>query len=431
MTTATGVLVSCEICQTDLTTETGTSVCMQCTERIFPSCYECSTRVVSNWSESIYEGGFGSVSLQRAILSQLHRTHYWSQGVADGQNGPFRCVFDPVASFGAEFVASLERARSVSSGEFACQDCGHECDTCCELHETERAAEYCCDPVRQCETCGEWHEDEMDARRCCVSADVHCYSFRPTLRFFSGNEWTNFAIPKELYFGVELEMENVCSNLDAWYVDASEDYDNPTFAFWKEDGSLGSDGAELVTMPATLDAFRHVFPWHALSELHRKGARAFHTGTCGMHVHVARSAFSAPHMWRFVKLQTKNVGMCESIAQRPSNSWARWSSCGNVDDSGVPLPEYVKGKDANDERYVAINFQNHATVELRYFRGNLVPESITAKLEFVHAMWKYTQKLGVSDVRNGALDSGAFLAWAREHETEYATFVRFISERGI
>ncbi len=433
MSAITNVLVSCEICAIDLDSGRETTVCVACTNSFFPSCFGCPTRVAPNWNGSVSVHVHATYpSLQMYLISRLHRIGYgYYSGLADGRTGPFVCVADPIWAFGADFVGSLQPGRTVSSGEIACQECGHECDACGELHETVRASEFCCDPARQCDECGEWHDDESYAQRCCAPLNVHNYSFRPTLRFFVENESTNFALPNELYMGVELEMENVQEHLDDWYRETCEDFHEPTFSFWKEDGSLGDSGAELVTMPATLDALRHAFPWDALAMLHRRGARSFHTGTCGMHIHVARSAFSSTHMWRFVKLQTKNVAMCESVGQRESNSWARWSDGGNVDDSGVPLPEYVKGKDANDERYVAINFQNSATVELRYFRGNLVPESILAKFEFVHAMWKYTKKLGVSDVRNGALDSGAFLAWARAHATEYSTFVRFISERGI
>lgn len=421
---------TCDVCRGQMETDRTQLVCVSCTFHIFPRCQGCDVPLIPNWSGSILPHylSYGSVSLVEHTRNATARNHWGMTGISPIE-GPFVCEAMPVAVFGAPFVETLERGRHTSSGEMVCMECGHPCVECGELHDTGEDALVCCDPDRQCDSCGEWWEDEREARGCCGERFVHHYNYRPTLKFHDANEYTFAPIPGVLYMGAELEMERVTDHLEDWY--EHEDFTFPTFTFWKEDGSLEDNGAELVTMPATLDAMRATFPWRELERLHANGARAFHMGTCGMHVHVSRSAFSPTHLWRFVKLQTKNVGMCEAIAQRSQSHWARWSSHGNVDDSGGTLPDYVKGKDQNNERYVAINFQNPNTVELRYFRGNLVGATILARFEFVHAMWEYTRTLSIADVRGGALDASQFLAWSRERATQFPQFVAFINDRNI
>lgn len=430
----------CEICANPLQDEDN-PVCWRCTETIFETCCECGEPCIIDWNGNVRMDAspvYFAVSMQRHLLREIHNRYSVRtgdrSGLSNGTFGPFLCVANPHDAFGSDFIDAVAMGRTLSNGETACESCGYQCRMCYEWHGTEWDANYCCDESRHCEECDVWHDNELQAERCCGPQNVHDYSFRPTLRFFAGetpNQWTNCALSGPLYMGAELEMENVREHLDGWYLQTCEDFAEPTFTFWKSDGSLSDSGAELVTMPATLDAMRNYFPWDAVETLRLKGARSFGTGSCGMHIHVSRSAFSATHMWRFVKLQTKNVAMCTAIAQRNSNQWARWSANGNVDDSDGTLPDYVKGKDSNCERYVAINFQNQHTVELRYFVGNMVASSILAKFEFVHAMWNYTKDLSVQDVKNGALHSGAFLSWARAHENEYSTFVRFINQRSI
>lgn len=424
----------CEICRNEMETGRTQLVCSGCTCRIFRSCIVCATPVVQNWT-----GDYTTTNFQWGVSIGQHVRHVifrWAREDGTGGmapvHGPFVSEANPVAAFGKEFLESLDVGRCTSSGNMVCTECGFACDDCGEIHDDEDSSNFCCDATRRCGTCSEWWDDEQEARRCCAERYVHDYSFRPPLRFHDANDWTHYATPGVLFMGVELEMENVRDHVAYWYSDAhGEDYGTPDFSFWKDDGSLGDDGAELVTMPATLDGIRATFPWDAIDVLHSKGARAFHTGTCGMHIHVSRSAFTPTHLWRFVKLQTKNVWMCEAIGQRPSCSWARWTSHGNVDDSGGSLPDYVKGKDHNHERYVAINFQNHATVELRYFRGNMVGKTLMARFEFVHAMWEYTRTLSVANVRDGALDATRFLEWTREHSAEYPKLVAFCDARGI
>jgi hypothetical protein len=189
--------------------------------------------------------------------------------------------------------------------------------------------------VQTCGECGSEYESEEDMWQCCPpdedepDGELHYYSFRPALKFWilRGDvpTWSRYARSGELYMGLEIEIEKARQHVHQLVNDdPKEDWFDPNFYYWKSDGSLGIQGAEMVTMPATLEAHCAVFPFDKLELLHEKGARAWGYQTCGMHIHVSRTAFTAPHMWKFIKFQAYNSGKLARIAGRDSDQWASW-----------------------------------------------------------------------------------------------------------
>jgi hypothetical protein len=263
-----------------------------------------------------------------------------------------------------------------------------------------------------CENCGCRHEYEGSWLDCCEQGgDIHNYSYKPYFYYYSmedGNPksstWTKSN--DLLYMGVELEINKMVYLVSDFLEDCTSEQNE--FIYFKEDGSIGPDGVELVTMPATIDAFSHLFPFDALDSARQRGARSFGYQNCGFHIHVSRSAFTATHMWKFVRFQLKNPSLCQRVAQREESSYASWYF---EDSERRSLPEYVKGKKSNGRRYLAINFQNRATVELRYFKGNILKGAILKNLEFVQSMYDYTKMLSVNDVMHGALTEESYNEW--------------------
>lgn len=420
---------TCEMCGNVL--GQNAIICDLCIRSLFDvACESCNEPVIPNWTGEIGPMPFTwrrSQTLVGYVSARLERRPHRAGMVV----GPFQLFAFPELAF-APVLQRIVNGNETHSGTYVCDECGWQCEDCNEWHEAEHEADECCNPDRQCDECGEWYEFPVEASRCCGGRLVHDYSWNPQFRFFGDNGALSHATNGILYLGVELEMEHALEHMQEFYDNADESYEHPQFVWAKHDGSLGDYGVELVTHPATLDAFRSNFPFRALEMLNERGARSYGTGTCGMHIHVARSAFQdAPHVWRFVKLQTWNVAMCETVAQRPSCEWARWTSDGSIDNSGESLPAMIKGKSSNHARYVALNFQNRETIELRYFRGNLRSDAIRARVEFVHAMWEYTRNLTVRDVRANALRTEPFMAWIRANHAQYATLVAFVNDRGL
>ena len=325
--------------------------------------------------------------------------------------------------------------------EIRCGDCAYCCEDCGEafanLNDDDR-----CDScwMFACDECGERFDESIDAQRCCRPF-LRSYDYTPEFRFWRIQDgelaschgktvgWNRVAPTNELFLGFELETECGDDSFPAFLDDAGEDAQNPQFVYGKSDGSLDASGVELVTMPATLDAINARFPWRALRMWNVAGARSFHRGTCGFHVHVSRSFFSATHLWRFVAWQMRNQRFCEAIGQRTNSHWAQWQTLRDFGKNDAPtLEDMVKGKDANGSRYVAINFQNEHTIELRYFRGNLREDAIRLRIEFVDALANYTKTIGAGDVLRGALGAGAFVHYCMDNAERYATLARWIMD---
>jgi hypothetical protein len=286
---------------------------------------------------------------------------------------------------------------------------------------------YCVDCIQHCPDCGEAYSNYDSASECCRSYGdgvINNYSYRPMFYYYrlvDGVVTPSFQLPDLLYMGVEIEINKLAPIAEEFIDGMSRE--SREFVYLKEDGSIGPDGAELVTMPATIDAFKKVFPFDELDWARNEGARSFYYSNCGFHIHVARSAFTATHMWKFVKFQLSNPVLCQRVAQREESSYATWY----YDDSERrSLPEYVKGKKSNGRRYLAINFQNRYTVELRYFKGNILRSAIMKNLEFVQSIYDYTKMLNVRDVMLGALSQESYFDWLYECSGEnYPNLMHF------
>lgn len=338
-----------------------------------------------------------------------------------------------------ELCDSMCSESDPAYGEGAvCEDCWDssvcECDNCgCYLLSgySERRARIalgvsdesiytddsytvCSDCASVCEVCEAVYSGHDSAVGCCGSRNgINDYSYRPSPVFWHMGDLPVSSyrpLPRTLYVGVEIEAEEAADSASEFLSDASEESGSEQFVYLKHDGSLGSGGVEIVTHPSTPEAFLERFPFDALEKWTARGARSFNRESCGLHIHVSRSAFTPSHLWRFVRFQLANVDHCVGVAQRRSDQWANWSGSG-MDEVKKSLPSMVKGTKRNGVRYVAINFQNRDTVELRYFKGNLSPRIIRRQVLFVSAMYHYTRTLTVADVKGGAFDWGRFVEW--------------------
>jgi hypothetical protein len=205
----------------------------------------------------------------------------------------------------------------------------------------------------------------------------------------------------------------------------------------KDDGSL-NDGFEIVTHPHTLSDYQTNFNWEFMPKLKREGFRSWNTDTCGLHVHVSRTAFGEgvspwgradrdqlilrrqAHELRFMKLIYDNQRQVERIAGRAGTQFATFGDKGK-------LVEKVKFGNQSNGRYSAINTDNEATLEVRVFKGSLRKERVLSALEFVTASVEYTRDLKVS-AKNQALSWLRFTAYVSNHMETYPNLALIMSE---
>jgi hypothetical protein len=282
-----------------------------------------------------------------------------------------------------------------------------------------------CDEDRyySCSDCG--YEDrhyEMESHTCErdpeSNGNIHNYSYKPRPKFHGDAKY---------YFGVELEVE--CRDEDYFddvveYISSKTGYGDR--AYLKSDGSL-SYGFEIVTHPHSLVEMQEQFPWaDILSKLKSNRFRSWNTSTCGLHVHVSRSAFSGgtitlreSHQIRFMKLIYDNERQITRLAGRSSN-YATFS------DKGKIIPKVKNGEQSNG-RYAAINIENDATLEVRVFRGSLRYERVLSAIELVHAAVEYTRDLKMS-VKHKPLSWTRFVAYVSEHSDTYPNLFIIMNE---
>lgn len=280
----------------------------------------------------------------------------------------------------------------------------------------------CANCAYSCESCGEHYIDELRRDECCElsygNSSVLNYSFRPPFWFFKmeGGALASYSSRNarsmtDLFMGFEIEVERASRHADKFMEDAGEKIGDPDFLYLKTDGSLSESGVEIVTMPATLAAFTLRMPWDALQTLHANGARSWAYGNCGMHVHVSRAAFSPSHMYKFLKFHSLNERWLAEYAGRETSSYASWGN-GDMENIDKRTGAVVKGH-IRGTRYSAINMLNEDTIELRYFKGNILKKGILRNAQLVDGIYEYTKQLTYRDVLAGKLAWHEFVGWCR------------------
>jgi hypothetical protein len=284
--------------------------------------------------------------------------------------------------------------------------------------------------VYDCNECGEtqWDGNGHDCSEEEDNGSIHSYSYRPSPYFFGEGQY-------HLGFELEVEARNTSRHEGASLVEGILG----SHAYMKDDGSL-SDGFEIVTHPHTLSKYQTDFNWDFIPKLKREGFRSWNTDTCGLHVHVSRTAFGEggikwntpdnqrdqlimrrqAHELRFMKLIYDNQRQVERIAGRSGNHYATFQ------DKGKLVSKLKFGNQSNG-RYSAINSENDATLEVRVFKGSLRKERVLSALEFVTASVEYTRDLKVT-AKNQALTWLAFTGYVSTHLDTYPNLALIMSE---
>lgn len=177
------------------------------------------------------------------------------------------------------------------------------------------------------------------------------------------------------------------------------------FVITKEDGTLQMNGKysdiegngslyagfEIVSAPADLDT--HKQRWNNLQEIQGYDLlRAWHTDTCGFHVHVSKEALSPLQIDKIVYFvnKPKNQKFIFEVAGRDSDKFCRYYEKNFTDSLHPDRIISKEEKEArNRSRRVAVNVSNPDTIEFRIFRGTIKPRHIIRNLEFVDAVCDY------------------------------------------
>lgn len=292
-------------------------------------------------------------------------------------------------------------------GELLCPDCYHNETVACE-HCGERIwlddnagsdnmplCQRCYDDYyTTCECCGRIihrdyanYDDDDDYPYCdrcyeerCQSS-IHEYSYKPEPIFYGDSK---------RYYGVELEIDEGGKSSDN--ADTLLGIGNrlAEHIYIKSDGSL-NDGMEIVTHPMTLHYHKNRMPWAELMEsaIHMY-YRSHKTSTCGLHVHVNRTAFGNTReaqdecISRVLYFVEHHWNELLKFSRRTEYQMNRWAARYGYKNNPKEILEDAK-KGCNG-RYACVNITNWSTIEFRMFRGTLKYNTLIATLEMVDAI---------------------------------------------
>ena len=208
---------------------------------------------------------------------------------------------------------------------------------------------------------------------------INGYYFKPAPIFYG--EGTRF-------FGVELEIDEGGENGDnASQLLEIANANGLEFLYVKHDGSL-DDGLELVSHPMTLAFHAQEMPWQpVLREAVRLGYVSHQARTCGLHVHVDRTAFGETEeeqeavIARILFFVENHWNELLRFSRRTRAQMEQWAArYGRKDDPKAVLDH---AKRHEFERYKCVNLTNTRTIEFRMFRGTLKWNSFLATLQMV------------------------------------------------
>jgi len=247
----------------------------------------------------------------------------------------------------------------------------------------------------------------------------------------------------EFTMGIELEMtsgdNDSYSSAESVRSRLGSDY-----CIIKSDGSLPSNGFEVVTTPQGLAKHIEVFKAWEIDPAYR----AWNTGKCGMHVHIDSRAFTQLTVGKFLMFinSSGNVDFIRKIAGRhPSVDDQARSYCAAEHQSILANPKTaVKGK--SGERYRMVNMCNlgsreakrlglsmdnsyngkYNTVELRIFRASLKKERLLAQIEFTHASVMFCRVASWRD-----LNGTSFVKWLKTVAGQYPALVKWYGVRNV
>jgi hypothetical protein len=359
---------------------------------------------------------------------------------------------DEVTSCDELYTAYNRRSHEIS----ICQDCYEDhyftCTSCDSSYHTNNAYRYSGDYFCQdcfndnyftCESCNEtYHNDDYGSDDRCINCEsenrvrscglINDYGYKPDPTFYE----TPSSKKDKLYMGIELEVESCGEGIDDMATEITEI--SPEI-YLKSDGSL-NDGFEIVTHPCTLDYHRMNLKWEKiLDSLKNGGFKSHNTKTCGLHIHVSKSALSeieAIRLGIFVNLNSENF---EKLARRSESSYSKFKHLkkGKISkiratytDDQIETPYLSVNK--NSDRYEALNYQNRKTIEFRLYKGTLKYHSFISTVELTHAVCYFVKQVNntmtVIDREKGWNE---FINFVKNNKSKYHNLIEYLTFKGF
>ena len=301
------------------------------------------------------------------------------------------------------------------------------CQNCYDYHYTT------------CENCGTLihnddahYEDDSDYPYCdeCFAKLQECaiksYNYKPEPIFYgSGN----------FFMGVELEIDKggeIDENAET-LLDIANRCKNHIYC--KHDGSI-DNGFEMVSHPMSLEYHTNEMNWlDVFNSAVSMDYRSHQTNTCGLHIHVNRSAFGKDIeeqedvISRIVYFVENHWNELLKFSRRTEETINRWASRYGI--STTAKDTYKNAKDKQMGRYVAVNLENYNTVEFRIFKGTLCYKTFLATLQLIYEICRFA--IQMNDKAMERLSWSEFVAKIPSDKAELIEYLKakrlYVNER--
>lgn len=305
--------------------------------------------------------------------------------------------------------------NSVGSDIVLCEDCFQDyyvnCSDCGQTIHNDNANYLDDDDYPYCCNCYEQR---------CSQEIIHSYNFKPEPIFYGDGD---------RYFGVELEID--VGGQDDSNAEILADIANTAdekLIYIKRDGSL-NDGMEIVTHPMSLDYHLDEMPWESvMHKAVKMGYRSHKTTTCGLHIHVNRTAFGAnleeqdESISRVLFFVERFWQELLKFSRRTEVQMTRWAARYGIKEN--PKATLDNAKKNRSGRYACVNLTNYHTIEFRIFRGTLKYSTLVATLQLVNKICDIA--ISMSDEEITALNWCDFVSGIEETE-----LINYLKERRL
>ena len=245
---------------------------------------------------------------------------------------------------------------------------------------------------------------------------VHNYSHRveESLGFDKRNKSTT-----EPYLGIEIEYQVDKRKEGRLYV-GDNLYNH---SLMKEDGSV-RNGFEIVSRPASYA--QHMLKYESFLDGLPEWIHPH--ASCGMHVHISRTALSQMGAGKLVEFMNRddNEKFIQLIAGRKATNYQR-----AIEDYDIKKPYKVDRGDDRADRYNYVNLSNKKTIELRIFASPKNTNEFKVRMQFVKAMIGYCQPAALTGTLKEQTSFSSFITWLENTKKEFKELHTYVKESAL
>jgi hypothetical protein len=288
-----------------------------------------------------------------------------------------------------------------------CDDSACYCESCADSHH-----EYCeeCNGTGNAETLAD-HANQLRNNGASAILDYH-----PDIEL---EPIQHYIDDSSRMIGIELEIEHKrLSNMSDTCRYLGKELSGKVIL--THDGSLSITGYEIVTVPMTYHAYKHV-EWHKiLPELSKLGAISHDSENCGLHIHLSNEWFYYNNDQKVIDV-TKRYQILFCKLQGLLIRFSRRN-----DDQ---ISRYCAFNIGSSSRYSAVNLTNSNTVEIRLWRGTLKPDSFNACIDMTFAILDFTYAHSCAHLWHYTQVNRVFKTWLKT--SRYHKLVKYLIDMGV